>query len=273
MATQGSPGSVVLSAAGALKNLSLVSAEASEEMVKQDVMTPLCALLKNTFGSADWSPLTKPSAKRDGGVDEKSEIFTEAVGLLWNLCEVSESAVAVFNKENLVDLLMRHVGNEKFELTVKLPVMQCMYTASEDNDEIHEKIRANSDLFQAILSATPGKNDVHADHLYLQMLTVGLVLNSANSSQSEDLPESTWRLIFAIIGKILNLDQRKMASCPIVHIHINALTIGTTFRLANTLAPALSNVMGRRSRMRRAWKVKATRATQGETNCRLCATS
>ena len=101
------------SAAGALRNLSLVSADACDEMVKQDVMTPLCALLVNSFGS-EWTPVKKECAttklKMKGGIDTKAEIFVEAVNLLWNLCEANASALATFNKENLCDLLLAHLN-------------------------------------------------------------------------------------------------------------------------------------------------------------------
>ena len=101
------------SAAGALRNLSLVSADACDEMVKQDVMTPLCALLLNNYAS-EWTPakkeFTTTKLKMKGGIDTKAEIFVEAVNLLWNLCEANASALATFNKENLCDLLLAHLN-------------------------------------------------------------------------------------------------------------------------------------------------------------------
>ena len=101
------------SAAGALRNLSLVSADACDEMVKQDVMTPLCALLLNKYAS-EWTPakkeFTTTKLKMKGGIDTKAEIFVEAVNLLWNLCEANASALATFNKENLCDLLLAHLN-------------------------------------------------------------------------------------------------------------------------------------------------------------------
>ena len=109
--------SIVHSAAGALRNLSLVSADACDEMIKQDVMTPLCALLVNSFGS-EWTPAKKECAttklKMKGGIDTKAEIFVEAVNLLWNLCEANASALATFNKENLCDLLLTHLNADRF---------------------------------------------------------------------------------------------------------------------------------------------------------------
>ena len=105
------------SAAGALRNLSLVSADACDEMVKQDVMTPLCALLLTNYAS-EWTPAKKECAttklKMKGGIDTKAEIFVEAVNLLWNLCEANASALATFNKENLCDLLLTQLNADRF---------------------------------------------------------------------------------------------------------------------------------------------------------------
>ena len=112
-----SPLSTVHSAAGALRNLSLVSADACDEMIKQDVMTPLCALLANRFASG-WTPAKKEFATKKlrmkGGIDSMAEIFIEAVNLLWNLCEANANALATFNRENLCDLLLTHLNAVKF---------------------------------------------------------------------------------------------------------------------------------------------------------------
>jgi hypothetical protein len=85
--------------------------------------------------------------------------------------------------------------------------MQCLYTASEDNPEVHTKIQASSAVFESIL-ADSSDGDA-PDHLYLQVLSVGVVLNAAGSA-SEDLPEATWRIIISLVAKILAVDQRKM---------------------------------------------------------------
>lgn len=114
MADANSPDTVVHSATGALKNLSLVSAEACDEMVKQDVMTPLCALLLR-FGAEEWTPAKKKGGKKRNIADPKADIFVEAVNLLWNLCEANANALAIFNTDCLADLLIRHLDKDKFD--------------------------------------------------------------------------------------------------------------------------------------------------------------
>ena len=100
-------------------------------------MTPLCALIKS-YSGAKWSPVeleVGEAAKKnqDSMVDHKVEIFVEAVCLLWNLCEASPLALEVFNKENLIQVLLEHIDNveEKFSNKLILSCMQCLYTVTE----------------------------------------------------------------------------------------------------------------------------------------------
>ena len=97
-------------AVGVLKNMSLISPEACDEMVRQDVMTPLCALLSQHY--ADPARDLKEDPKKSPGLarkeaaadqdlaefeseDTKAEILVQAVNLLWNLCEASETALDI----------------------------------------------------------------------------------------------------------------------------------------------------------------------------------
>jgi hypothetical protein len=111
---------VATAALGALKNLSLVSSDICDDLVKevgclhfaaetvwitlrltQDIMTPLCALL-STFASTSFSEDSKRKA-----------MLAEAVGLLWNLCEANETALDIFNKDStIMPALLQHLNLE-----------------------------------------------------------------------------------------------------------------------------------------------------------------
>uniref|UniRef100_UPI00358F7E45 HEAT repeat-containing protein 3-like isoform X2 n=1 Tax=Myxine glutinosa TaxID=7769 RepID=UPI00358F7E45 len=92
-------------AAGALRNMSVSGGvNVCEIMVQQDVMTPLVALLRQcstNFG------LTEEPLKGNRGKNSTEVVAFEAIHLLWNLCECSPLAVAVFNKECLFPLLLQ----------------------------------------------------------------------------------------------------------------------------------------------------------------------
>ena len=84
--------------------------------------------------------------------------------------------------------------------------MQCLYTASEDNPEAQEKIRGRTAEFETMM----GAQDANSPHeLYLQILSVGVVINAADSA-AEELSEATWRLVVSTIAKLMDVDQRKM---------------------------------------------------------------
>lgn len=98
-------------AVGVLKNMSLISADACDEMVKQDVMTPLCALFTQHYSDPEndlkEDPKKSPSSARKEAAendiefeseDTKSEVFVQAVNLLWNLCEASEIALSIADR-------------------------------------------------------------------------------------------------------------------------------------------------------------------------------
>uniref|UniRef100_A0A8C1T633 HEAT repeat containing 3 n=1 Tax=Cyprinus carpio TaxID=7962 RepID=A0A8C1T633_CYPCA len=70
-------------AAGALRNLSACGGpEVCEDMVKQDVLTPLSALLRECCTGFDMS--SSPTMK--GQKHTVEDVANEAVNLLWNLC-------------------------------------------------------------------------------------------------------------------------------------------------------------------------------------------
>jgi HEAT repeat-containing protein 3 len=59
-------------AAGALRNLSAVSVEICENLVEQDVSTPLILLLLNQYVNDEWMPTLD---KRTNQLDQKSDCF------------------------------------------------------------------------------------------------------------------------------------------------------------------------------------------------------
>ena len=84
--------------------------------------------------------------------------------------------------------------------------MQCLYTASEDNPEAQEKIRGKTVEFEAVMGSQDASSP---QELYLRILSVGVVINAADSA-TEELSEATWRLVVSIIAKLMDVDQRKM---------------------------------------------------------------
>ena len=196
------PGSLPIrqAAVGAAKNLSLVGADACDDMVKQDVMTPVTALFNKYFSDPETAfkaepvPQKKSSKKAaaDDGMEveengdaaarenmEKqetpAELFIQAVDLLWNLCEANSTALEIANKENLIQLLVKHlqyvcgeyVDPEQVAVRrVKLALLQCLYTATEDNQVAAAAVAQKLDLFRALFSSD--------DSCQVRVLAVGV---------------------------------------------------------------------------------------------------
>uniref|UniRef100_A0A023FW04 Uncharacterized protein n=1 Tax=Amblyomma parvum TaxID=251391 RepID=A0A023FW04_AMBPA len=153
------------SIAGALRNISAISHEACNALIDFDVMTPLVRLLEEY--NSPWQP-TESQEK----IDSKTEIFYEAVNLLWNLCESNETSVSVFNHKRLWTVLLPCLNVDKYGAKIATVVGQCLHTVSEDNAELAESmsdLKASSGIFQT-LSQEPGM-------VLLQVLSAGILIN------------------------------------------------------------------------------------------------
>lgn len=99
-------------AAGALRNLSAVSVEICENLVEQDVFTPLLVLLNQYVN--EWSPSKEKCAQ----LDQKSDTFLQAVNIVWNLCESTSVALECFNQSQLLQSFVRCLNYEVFGLDI-----------------------------------------------------------------------------------------------------------------------------------------------------------
>uniref|UniRef100_A0A8C9VCF4 HEAT repeat containing 3 n=1 Tax=Scleropages formosus TaxID=113540 RepID=A0A8C9VCF4_SCLFO len=114
-------------AAGALRNLSACGGfEVCEDMVKQDVLTPLTALLQEV---KDSSEQTEQWHTVEG-------VANEAVNLLWNLCESCSQAVTIFNKAGLLDVLLRCLEQRSHNVELAVSAAHCLHAVTEENSEL-----------------------------------------------------------------------------------------------------------------------------------------
>lgn len=86
-------------AAGAIRNLSAVSVDICENLVEQDVFTPLVMLLTQ-YTNNDWIPSHENKTNQ---LDQKSDTFLQAVNIVWNLCESTSVALEYFNQSNMLE--------------------------------------------------------------------------------------------------------------------------------------------------------------------------
>ncbi len=206
-------------------------------------MTPLCAAL-STFASADWKILqrkkkkgdedrkadNKPSEVQDPDEVTDNEILVEAVGLLWNLCEASETALEVCNREGMHEVLLRNLDRQQQQqqqqqqdpplpAATRLCLMQCLYSVTENNPAVRDCVRQNAGVFESVLAAAKegGGGDEGADEraalLYAQVLSLGILINV------EGFQERIWPTAVDLLARVLSVDHRKLANsytsaCP-----------------------------------------------------------
>lgn len=138
---------------GALRNLSTCGDEVCEQMVKQDVLTPLLALFTEYAGKPDWTPTFDKSLNNQ--IDETSDTFLQAINLLWNLCESTSMALEDFNQTpHIVESFLRCLNFNVFGFDISIAVAQCLLVISEDNATVWRLLNNYSQQLVALLTAT-----------------------------------------------------------------------------------------------------------------------
>ncbi|XP_064610922.1 HEAT repeat-containing protein 3-like [Liolophura sinensis] len=200
------------SALGALRNISVDGGpDVCKKLVLKDVLTPLIALL-NEYG-VDWIP-EHSQAKRKA--DVKVEIYTQAVHLLANLCESTELAVTVFNKENLGRFLLPCLNTEKYGFPLAVAAAQCLYSVSEDNPESASFYCENQSTLESVVGCDP----LTPGLLLLRTLAIGILCNS----NSQVISQASGGVVVAMVTKlteVLTQDpvERLKSACEKLNAH------------------------------------------------------
>lgn len=108
--------------AGALRNLSMNGIEVCENLVEQDVLTPLLALLNEYSLLPEWMPHF--DSKMNNQMDEEADTFLQAINLVWSLCESSDTALSNFNQTSVVQSFTRYLDYKVFGLEI---CKYCLY--------------------------------------------------------------------------------------------------------------------------------------------------
>lgn len=104
--------------AGALRNISLCGVEICENLVGQDVLTPLLSLINEYTSSTDWLPILDRSVSHVEQLDVAGDTFLQAVNLVWNLCESTSVALQHFNQTNILENFIRFLNYSHFGIDI-----------------------------------------------------------------------------------------------------------------------------------------------------------
>ncbi|XP_016300630.1 HEAT repeat-containing protein 3-like isoform X2 [Sinocyclocheilus anshuiensis] len=190
-------------AAGALRNLSACGGpEVCEDMVRQDVLTPLSALLRECCTGFDMS--SSPTMK--GQKRTVEDVANEAVNLLWNLCESSSTAVSVFNKAGLLDVLLHCLQRHPQNMELAISAAHCMHTVTEENEElVHSVNAAVFGVLENILSTT----HTSMEYTLLRTLAAGSLWN-LKSGLSSAQQSQTLTALATTLSHSLSLDAGEL---------------------------------------------------------------
>uniref|UniRef100_A0A8C1R841 HEAT repeat containing 3 n=1 Tax=Cyprinus carpio TaxID=7962 RepID=A0A8C1R841_CYPCA len=190
-------------AAGALRNLSACGGpEVCEDMVRQDALTPLSALLKECCAGFDGS--SSPAVK--GQKHTVEDVANEAVNLLWNLCESSSTAVSVFNKTGLLDVLLHCLQRHPQNMELAISAAHCLHTVTEENAELMRSVNAAVfGVLENILFST----HTSMEYTLLRTLAAGSLWN-LKSSLSAAQQSQTLTALATTLSHSLGLDAGEL---------------------------------------------------------------
>uniref|UniRef100_A0A8C7TJF7 HEAT repeat containing 3 n=1 Tax=Oncorhynchus mykiss TaxID=8022 RepID=A0A8C7TJF7_ONCMY len=166
-------------ATGALRNLSACGGhEVCEDMVKQDVMTPLTALLRECCAVFE----TNDALSLKGQKNTVEDVANEAVNLLWNLCW----SVNLLSYKSLLPLSLAH----------------CLHTVTEDNAEL---LCSMNNAVLGTLESVLLSSQADMAHTLLRTLAAGSVWN-LKSSLPTARQAQTLNALMATLSQCLELD-------------------------------------------------------------------
>ncbi|XP_056463903.1 HEAT repeat-containing protein 3 [Gadus chalcogrammus] len=185
-------------AAGALRNLSACGGhEVCEDMVKQDILTPLTSLLRECCAGFEASTLSMTDQK-----NTVQDVAYESVNLLWNLCESSSQALSVFNKAGLLDVIIQCLETHTHNVELAISAAHCLHTVTEDNPELlcSMNVAVLTSLEMVLGSTSPGMA-----HNHLRTLAAGVMWN-LKSSLPAARQAQTLSAVAATLAQCLALD-------------------------------------------------------------------
>ncbi|XP_029495436.1 HEAT repeat-containing protein 3 isoform X1 [Oncorhynchus nerka] len=186
-------------ATGALRNLSACGGhEVCEDMVKQDVMTPLTALLRECCAGFE----TNDALSLKGQKNTVEDVANEAVNLLWNLCESSSQALSMFNKAGILDVILQCLERHTHNIKLALSAAHCLHTVTEDNAEL---LCSMNNAVLGTLERVLLSSQADMAHTLLRTLAAGSVWN-LKSSLPTARQAQTLNALMATLSQCLELD-------------------------------------------------------------------
>jgi len=177
---------VTIAAAGALRNISALDPDTADEMVKQDVMTPI----EQFFTKFHSFP---PDQLKEDDIS----LLTEVVNLVWNLVEASPTAYSQFTGSNLLELALSLLSLQSSILLV-MAVLSLLAAACDQNKKTSEKVLQHGQQIESLL-AHPSSSRIRINSCLLLVTALDEGI----------LQHSTFPKLMQTINTTISLDSRK----------------------------------------------------------------
>uniref|UniRef100_A0A8D2QEG1 HEAT repeat containing 3 n=1 Tax=Zonotrichia albicollis TaxID=44394 RepID=A0A8D2QEG1_ZONAL len=189
-------------AAGALRNLSACGGfDVCDDMVTDDIMTPLVALLKECSTGLDANQLS-PKKCRGSNKNYIEDIANEAINLLWNICECNNTALYIFNKEGCLEAVLHYMKKFATNVDLAISVANCLQAVTEDNPDLLSSFNASAQQILEAVMLSPGST---MKHILLRTLIAGTIWNIKDTIPPGSLG-STVNAILKIFSESLAID-------------------------------------------------------------------
>lgn len=208
--------------AGAFRNISMCSLDICENLVEQDVLTPLLTLVNEFTNAVDWAPVINRSVPHVEELDVAGDTFLHAVNLVRNLCESTQEALNHFNQTSILESFVRFLNYTVYGIDIckfdpslfsliekrlmfiftfaAVAVAQCLLVISEDNPVAWAVLnRFAQDIVALITNAAGSEQNV-----VLRTVAASILANVP------DLCSTYINQIFDTLNQALNINQRTL---------------------------------------------------------------
>ncbi|XP_024911383.1 HEAT repeat-containing protein 3 [Cynoglossus semilaevis] len=166
-------------------------------MVKNDIMTPLTALLRECCAGFESAVARMKDEK-----NAVEDIANEALNLLWNLCESSSQALSVFNRAGLLDLVVQCLERHPDNVELATSAAHCLHTVTEDNPELLCSVNATVlNALEAVLMSSQSS----MAHTLLRTLAAGSLWNMKGNIPAARQAQGLGAVV-ATLSRCLDLD-------------------------------------------------------------------
>ncbi|XP_011869585.1 PREDICTED: HEAT repeat-containing protein 3-like [Vollenhovia emeryi] len=173
--------------------------EVCDDLIKDDIVTPLTALLRQYY--SDWKPKE---------VGDESVAFVQAVSLLSTLCANNESAIKRANEEDLVSLLIKCLDLDIYGIKIVTVVTRSMIYLSDENVAAINKIKQNESVLSNLLDIKADDDKTAPKILFLKTCVADILINISNCTDSNRI--HVFRKVLLVLSDVLVINHRQVLS-------------------------------------------------------------